>query len=114
MRRRRWQPQCERLESVVSLSVGHSPVGTAAVQAARHSLNLSLNGRIDGTWVPAPKISDAGDLQSLSGFGSVRPLGQISASGELLTTGFVLRGRATGLLTLSNAQGTVPVSLTGP
>ena len=41
-------------------------------------------------------------------------MGQVTATGELHSTGFIFSGHATGTLTLQNANGTVTLQLVGP
>jgi hypothetical protein len=78
------------------------------------SHHIALNGEIGGKWMVLPTANpDAGVTQSLTGSGTVGPLGNVQAKGILHGTGFIATGRSTGTLTLSNAQGSVTLLLTG-
>jgi hypothetical protein len=90
------------------------PEGAAQVSSARHQFHLALNGTVSGTWSGQAGIPDTGSGQSLNGAGTVRPLGNVQASGSLHLTGFIANGHATGSLTLTNSAGSLTLQLTGP
>src|SRR5262249_7318424 len=115
----------EELESRVALSASHpAPVALAAFPSATPLVALSahhehhheqgLRGTIRGAYTVTNPVPDAGAQYHLSGAGTVRGLGPVTASGTLHATGFVANGRAEGDLTLANAAGTVTLHLVGP
>jgi hypothetical protein len=73
-----------------------------------------LLGQISGTWTRVPVVPDLGQHQKMNGSGPVGSLGTVRVSGQLGTPGFILQGRSTGTLVLSNAQGSLTIQLTGP
>jgi hypothetical protein len=75
---------------------------------------ITLSGEVDGTWSIQAGPPDRGEAQTLTGSGTVQPLGSVGATGTLRLPGFIASGRATGTLTLANAQGSVTLQLTGP
>jgi hypothetical protein len=109
------------LESRIALS-SYNPalVATAApsaeYQAAAPASQPSqhLHGPLHGSYTIVPSIPDTGTHYDLSGSGSIDGLGQVTATGELHSTGFILNGHATGTLTLQNANGAVTLQLVGP
>jgi hypothetical protein len=117
-----WRPEVEALEdrtapgSVRGLLV--PPLADAGHHAARHHAAvhkaLRPRGQVSGTWTTVFTNPDAGHEQRLDGTGTVTPLGAVSVSGTLTAPGFIARGRATGTLTLTVADGTVTLGLVGP
>jgi hypothetical protein len=107
MESRNRRPQLESLEGRLALSAG----GMSAVAKPHH---VALNGEVGGSFSFTPTNPDVGHSQTLTGSGMVSPLGQVSASGTLTSLGFIAKGRATGSFTLSNANGSVTIALTGP
>ena len=77
---------------------------TANLQGAFHGTLRRFTG------VPA----DIGMRFAVDGTGSLAGLGSFSIRGVLHGTGFIARGNATGLLTLTNSRGAITVRLTGP
>jgi hypothetical protein len=59
-------------------------------------------------------LSDTGAVQTLTGSGSVRPLGTVQAVARLQLPGFIRMGRATGSLVLTGPHGTITLQLLGP
>jgi hypothetical protein len=80
----------------------------AAAPASQPSQHLQ------GSYTIVPSIPDTGRPYDLSGSGYIHGLGQVTATGELDSIGFVHYGHATGKLTLQNANGTVTLQLVGP
>jgi hypothetical protein len=121
MRQLRTVLRIEELESRIALS-SYNPalVATAAssaeYQAAAPASQPSqhLHGPLHGSYTIVPSIPDTGTHYDLSGSGSIHDLGQVTATGELHSTGFIFNGHATGTLTLQNANGTVTLQLMGP
>lgn len=119
---RRWRLEVEALEDRTAPGSVHGllipPPADAAHHAPRHHgathKALRLRGQVSGTWTTVFTNPDAGRAQRLDGTGTVTPLGAVSASGTLTTPGFIARGRATGTLTLTAADGTVTLDLVGP
>jgi hypothetical protein len=111
----------EELESRLALS-SYNPalVATAAPSAEYQAAappsqpSQHLHGPLQGSYTIVPSIPDTGRQYDLSGSGNIHGLGQVTATGELRSTGFVYNGQATGTLTLQNANGTVTLQLVGP
>jgi hypothetical protein len=135
MTRQHWRPEVEGLEARTLLSAGLgraavtlAPVGHHAHHHRHHRTHqapgapspgdpqqgLALSGQISGAWLERPTLPDVGGAQTLTGTGTVGPLGTVTLSGELHTPGFIAQGEATGTLTLSNADGSVTLRLVGP
>ena len=129
-RARRCRPQVEPLEERTVPSAVHGPAHAAPVAHHHHvkhrhhhapqpappgqGLGQVLSGQVSGTWTTQPGLPDTGTEQTLTGAGTVQPLGPVQATGTLHTPGFILRGETTGTLTLSNANGSVTLRLVGP
>ena len=104
----------EELESRVALS-SYNPalVATAALSAEYQASapasqpSQHLHGNLHGSYAIVPSIPDTGRQYDLSGSGYIHGLGQVTATGELHSTGFIGNGHATGTLTLQNPNGTV-------
>src|SRR5690242_19209528 len=118
---RRFQPQIEQLDerALPAVSFGVRPSFAAllsppASQAPPVHHTTALTGQVSGTWALAPGIPDVGARRSLSGTGTVAPLGAVQAGGAIRTTGFLLEGHATGTITLTGAAGSVTLRLVGP
>jgi hypothetical protein len=114
-RTRRSPPGVESLEgrmllSAVRVPVAHAPALVASTASGRR---LVLDGTLQGTWSKTQANPDVGGSETLQGWGSTQPLGQVQATGTLQTPGFIRSARATGSLTLSNAQGSVTLRLVG-
>jgi hypothetical protein len=111
----------EELESRVALS-SYNPalVATAApsaeYQAAAPASRASqhLHGHLHGSYTILFVPSDTGPQYDLNGSGYIHGLGQVTATAELRSVGFIRNGHATGTLTLQNANGTVTLQLVGP
>lgn len=101
----------EELESRVALS-SYNPA--LVVTAAPSQPSQHLHGNLQGSYTIVPSNPDTGRQYDLSGSGYIHGLGQVTATGELHSTGFILNGHATGTLTLQNANGTVTLQLVGP
>jgi len=121
MRQTRTLLGLEELESRIALS-SYNPalVATAAPSAEYQAAappsqpSQHLHGPLQGSYTIVPSIPDTGRQYDLNGSGSIRGLGQVTATGELHSTGFIWNGQATGTLTLQNANGTVTLQLVGP
>src|SRR5690242_16329197 len=96
--RGRWRPEVETLEArtLLSAGVGLAPV----VHHAHHHRHghhrtrnapgapvpgnpqqaLALSGQVSGTWLQQPTLPDVGGAQTLSGTGTVGPLGTVTLS----------------------------------
>jgi hypothetical protein len=135
--RRHWRPTVEALEArtLLSAGLGHPALTLAPVvhhgQHHRHRHHrahhapgaplpgdpqqaLALGGQVNGAWLKQPTLPDVGGDQTLTGTGTVGPLGTVTLSGELHTPGFIAQGTTTGTVTLSNADGSVTLRLVGP
>jgi hypothetical protein len=104
----------EELESRIALS-SYNPalVATAAPSAGHQAAapasqpSQHLYGNLQGSYTIGPSIPDTPTRSDLSGSGYIHGLGQVTATGELFSPGFIVNGRAGGTLTLQNANGTV-------
>jgi len=117
MKRHARRPRIENLEDKALLSAAgigaqNAPIILVPPPANHH--HIALNGEVGGTWTIQMVNPDVGRAQTLTGSGTVQPLGKVGATGTLQATGFIAKGRAGGMLTLSNAQGSVTIKLTGP
>jgi hypothetical protein len=88
------------------------PRSLAADARAHHRHTLA--GTITGTYTVGHGLPDLGTTYQLTGAGTLGLLGGVTASGSLQAIGFIMQGRATGTLTLANAQGTLTLHLEGP
>ena len=77
-----------------------------------------LAGQGQGTFtnpVTAGSLSiDALTTYNLSGTANLAGMGAVNVSGTIHTPGFVVSGQATGLITFSNARGSVTIQVVGP
>jgi hypothetical protein len=117
MKRHGIRPRVETLEGKALLSAAgpgpqNAPIILVPPPVKPH--HIALNGEFGGTWTIQMANPDAGQVQVLTGSGTVTPLGKVSAAGTLHATGFIASGRAGGMVTLSNAHGSVTIELTGP
>jgi hypothetical protein len=108
-------PRVEPLEGRALLSTadpGAVVVPTALVRGVEY---LFLNGSAHGTVQHKHGNPDTGAIVELHGSGRLTPLGKLShLSGTLVGTGFIQEGHAGGTILLSNARGSVTLSLVGP
>jgi hypothetical protein len=79
---------------------------------ARHY--LALGGQVSGTWTTQPPFTDAGAPQTLTGSGTVRPLGVVRARGTLQTAGLLVQAQTDAEVTLIAARGSVTLQVDGP
>lgn len=98
---------------------GHAlPKGKHALPRGKHILPatkmVTLSGQIGGTWTLRGQVPDAGGAYQLSGNGTLAPLGPVRVAGSLQSPGLIAQGRTTGALTLTSAQGTLTLALSGP
>jgi hypothetical protein len=89
------------------------PTGTGSGTGTPPSQQNTLGGTITGTYAVGPSLATTGRTFQLTGAGNVAPLGQVAAGALLQAAGFVSPGHAGGLVTLSNAQGTVQLQPIG-
>jgi hypothetical protein len=78
------------------------------------SQQSTLGGTITGSYAVGPSLATTGRTFQLTGAGNVAPLGQVAAGALLQAAGFVSPGHAGGLVTLTNAQGTVQLQPSAP
>jgi hypothetical protein len=112
-RSRRLVPCLESLEPVVVMSISAAvmPRLPALMAFALKHPKLALSGQVTGTWQSGMTNPDVGNAQSISGSGTVAPIGPTQVSGTLRTPGFIRSAGTTGTLTLTGNTGTVTLSL---
>jgi hypothetical protein len=76
-------------------------------------LYLQGSGHGAFTHQQAP-LPDLASTDAIKGTAHLSRLGTVKVSGSLTGTGFIRQGHATGTLTLSNARGSVTLTLIGP
>jgi hypothetical protein len=109
--------QVEELEGRTLMSGTPVPppvLGPALTATAAAHTVVHLGGTFSGRYATSNPIPDAGTTYRLTATGSVGTLGTMSVTGVVNTPGFVVSGRATGFLTLSNSHGSVTLRLVGP
>jgi hypothetical protein len=75
---------------------------------------VTLHGDIRGTWAANLSTPETGVHETVNGWGTVQPLGRVQASGDLQIPGFLRMGQWRGKLTLTDARGSLTLSLLGP
>jgi hypothetical protein len=75
---------------------------------------VRLTGTLTGRLTRMSTIPDVGESFALSASGRVRPLGHVSATGQVHGTGFIMRGHETLTLRLSNSRGEVDLQAQSP
>jgi len=103
----RFHIQVEALEDRTVPSVTPLVTGSAGGQ-------VTLHGDVRGTWAASFANPGTGVHETLNGWGTVQPLGRVQASGDLQIPGFLRMGQWRGKLTLTDAQGSLTLSLLGP
>ncbi|CAN5345186.1 hypothetical protein BH11PLA2_BH11PLA2_24050 [soil metagenome] len=78
----------------------------------RHN-HAAVEGIGTGTVTQAITPADTGTRYQLNGHANAADLGPVTVSGSLNAVGFIASGRAHGMLTFTNARGSVTVELTG-
>jgi hypothetical protein len=113
-RRHGLKPNVERLQGK-GLCSGLLPGKSANELTALAVINktVSLHGTLRGDLQSEVGIPDTGRTFLPTGSGFLAGLGRASVAGNLQTTGFIARGRATGTRTLTLAKGTITLQLTG-
>jgi hypothetical protein len=79
-----------------------------------NSLRHALAGQTHGIYAVGLPVTDIGGVYSVTGSGNLGRLGQVTISGTVSGVGNIIRGRARGTLTISNANGSVTLDLLGP
>jgi hypothetical protein len=124
---RQFRPQLEQFEGRIvpsaffgaasALAGLHSNLlvsPTAVVLQQNHYQDVVFHGGVSGTWTTLPVANPvAGVTEGLNGSGTVAPLGGVQASGTVRLPDATGQGYAAGTMVLTNAKGTVTVSLTG-
>jgi hypothetical protein len=75
---------------------------------------VQLRGTLTGTLTRMSTIPDVGASYALSASGRVKPLGHVSATGQVHGTGFIMRGHETLTVRLSNSRGEVDLQAQSP
>jgi hypothetical protein len=105
-----------------SLILGQTPppvptggeVAIPTVMVAHDALPLSQpTGHIAGTYTKSVSI-DAGSEYSFTGAGHTLHLGATNVTGTIDTVGSIRAGHATGTFTITGANGSVTLQVTGP
>jgi hypothetical protein len=109
-RARSVRPSLESMESKQLLS----GAGVAMVGTIPSAPVIMLGGTIHGTFHKPVGIPDVGAQYNLAGSGKLAHFGPATVTGTLREVGFIAQGHSTGTLTLSNAKGSITLSLTGP
>lgn len=110
-------PCVEGLEPLTLLSgiLSAATAETQRLSASSKPVNVKLVGTVKGTYEnKGPVIADEGLSFTFNGQGTVKPLGNVGLGGTLREVGFIAGSRAGGSLTLTNSQGSVTLTLTGP
>jgi hypothetical protein len=95
-------------------------LGARILPSANHLIataapaHLSLAGYGTGGYLHEFAIPDMGQQYDLLGIATLQGLGRVSVKGSVDTVGFILHGHAWGLLTFTNAKGSVTLLLEGP
>jgi hypothetical protein len=117
----RWLPRLEELgERIVPSAamplgdLSHLDVAAVVHHHHHHTQGHSLAGTATGTYFSPLFYPDAGHSYQLTGRGTFGRLGSVAVKGAVNGVAFIQSGHATGTLTLSNANGSVTLSLVGP
>jgi hypothetical protein len=88
---------------------------TLSGRSCSHRANcLDLSGTLFGKLTRVPSNPDVGKSFLLSGVGTVKPLGSVSAGGDVHGTGSIVNGHETLRLTLTGSHGKVTVNAHSP
>ena len=98
-------------ERALPSAVASAAPAAAALAAAQPQ---PPSGQAHGTYAVQVGNPDAGTAYHVQGSGHVKGVGQFTFTGTLHRVGFIAQGHATGTLTLTNANGSVTLALTGP
>ncbi|CAN5377385.1 hypothetical protein BH11PLA2_BH11PLA2_50820 [soil metagenome] len=89
-----------------------APSPALAPPIVRHN-HAAVEGIGSGTFTKTSTPADTGTHYQLSGHANAADLGPVTVSGSLNAVGFIASGRAHGMLTFTNARGSVTFELTG-
>ena len=91
------------------------PVGPALMAASTHT-PLAGAFNVAGTYQHPimPGNPDGGAHYEFTGKGRKASLGKFHLSGEIIAPGFIAQARSRGQLVISNAHGTITMSVVGP
>jgi hypothetical protein len=87
-----------------------APTGVAVAAAAHHP----LHGEGAATFTESTANPDTGHQYTLTGEVKLKGMSAFTVNGTIQTVGFISEGHATGQLVLSNAKGSITLSLEGP
>jgi hypothetical protein len=104
----------ERTLPSVSFGVPRKGFIPPAVVSTDSQPNHSLQGIARGNYLGSLLMVDAGIHDKLTGTADLGKLGSFNLTGWLQGLGNIAHGRASGQLVLSNAQGSITLTLTGP
>lgn len=98
----------ERVLPSTATVVSHDP----AVLIVHHHMPI-LHGTLEGDYSVPALTPDSGTTYQLSATTKLNKFGSVTVTGSLHSVGNILRGKATGEVTITNAQGQVTLELTG-
>lgn len=75
---------------------------------------LALAGTLTGAYSVGKPMADLGGVYHFTGTGNAGTLGAVTIVGNISLPGFIATGHASGMLTLTNALGSVTLQLSGP
>jgi hypothetical protein len=115
----RRRPRVESLESMTLLS-GVSAAARGAIAALLGPVaptsghKIEPTGSVKGTYHVHITNPDIGKEFIFFGSGQVAPLKHVKLTGHITSPGFIYHGHSTGLLVLSDPNGSVTLAVTGP
>jgi hypothetical protein len=120
-----FRPRLEGLEDRALLSAGWHPVslqvpalggpgGHALASQAQPTVAHSLSGQGSGTYSVLNFSPGVGATYKFQGSADLAAVGHVTITGSVHSTGNIAQGHARGLLTFTNARGSVTIELTGP
>jgi hypothetical protein len=98
--------------SAAAIGSAIAPLVAPSTPTSGHLIRLT--GTAEGKYDAHINNPDTGEVFTFSGSGQVAPLGHVDITGHIHSPGNVADGHSTGFLVLSNAIGSVTLSLTGP
>ena len=107
--------------ALLQVSPGQSTTGTRSAtlkfsgRPCHHfQACVQLRGTLTGTLTRESTIPDVGQSFAVSVHGRIKPLGRVSATGQIHGTGFIMNGHETLTLVLSNSRGSLQLQAQSP